>query len=185
MEPTSIQLSRYHLALAPVLVSNIFLPESFQNDSGHCKGDSRVYNSNKCRVYARYGGLLKWGTPKSSKLDHFTSIETMVLGISLKTHLYIYIQVLWIVNQTSTWLRLAPNTHQRVITHRDVVMMPVSITQTNYVNLSLTHLVSFASRLSQSLHPPSHTCNHRPPLGTFETLTAQQLSYPESPAKTR
>ena len=90
MEPTSIQLSRYHLALAPVLVSNIFLPESFQNDSGHCKGDSRVYNSNKCRVYARYGGLLKWGTPKSSKLDHFTSIETMVLGISLKTHLYIY-----------------------------------------------------------------------------------------------
>ena len=90
MEPTSIQLSRYHLALAPVLVSNIFLPESFQNDSGHCKGDSRVYNSNKCRVYARYGGLLKWGTPKSSKLDHFTSIETMVLGISLKTHLYIW-----------------------------------------------------------------------------------------------
>ena len=71
MEPISIQLSRYHLALAPVLVSNIFLPESFQNDSGHCKGDSRVYNSNKGRVYARYGGFLKWGNPQIIQIRSF------------------------------------------------------------------------------------------------------------------
>ena len=34
MEPISIQLSRYHLALAPVLVSNFFCPKAFRMTVG-------------------------------------------------------------------------------------------------------------------------------------------------------